>query len=54
MRFAVPSPIAEDPNKKGSTMKTLYTAEALATGDGRNGHGRTTDGKVDEIGRAHV
>lgn len=28
-------------------MKTLYTAEALATGDGRNGHGRTTDGKVD-------
>jgi lipoyl-dependent peroxiredoxin len=28
-------------------MKTLYTAEALATGDGRNGHARTTDGKVD-------
>jgi Ohr subfamily peroxiredoxin len=28
-------------------MKTLYTAEALATGDGRNGHGRTSDGKVD-------
>jgi lipoyl-dependent peroxiredoxin len=25
----------------------LYTAEALATGDGRNGHARTTDGKVD-------
>jgi len=28
-------------------MATLYTAEALATGDGRNGHARTTDGKVD-------
>jgi len=28
-------------------MTTLYTAEALATGDGRNGHARTTDGKVD-------
>ncbi|WP_194818095.1 organic hydroperoxide resistance protein [Nocardia sp. XZ_19_385] len=28
-------------------MNTLYTAEALATGDGRNGHARTTDGKVD-------
>ena len=28
-------------------MKTLYTAEALATGEGRDGHGRTTDGKVD-------
>ncbi|WP_068273824.1 organic hydroperoxide resistance protein [Aldersonia kunmingensis] len=28
-------------------MKVLYTAEALATGDGRNGHGRTSDGKVD-------
>jgi lipoyl-dependent peroxiredoxin len=28
-------------------MKTLYTAEALATGDGRNGHGRTSDGRLD-------
>ncbi|MFC9897180.1 organic hydroperoxide resistance protein [Nocardia sp. NPDC127579] len=28
-------------------MTPLYTAEALATGDGRNGHARTTDGKVD-------
>ncbi len=28
-------------------MKILYTAEALATGDGRNGHARTTDNKVD-------
>ncbi|RMI35630.1 organic hydroperoxide resistance protein [Nocardia stercoris] len=28
-------------------MKILYTAEALASGDGRNGHARTTDGKVD-------
>lgn len=28
-------------------MKTLYTAEALSTGDGRNGHGRTDDGKID-------
>ncbi|PXX52687.1 Ohr subfamily peroxiredoxin [Nocardia tenerifensis] len=28
-------------------MRILYTAEALATGDGRNGHARTTDGKVD-------
>ncbi|MGW5524171.1 organic hydroperoxide resistance protein [Gordonia sp. NPDC003950] len=28
-------------------MSHLYTAEALATGDGRNGHGRTSDGRVD-------
>lgn len=28
-------------------MKILYTAEALATGDGRNGHVRTADGTVD-------
>jgi osmotically inducible protein OsmC len=25
----------------------LYTAEALATGEGRDGHGRTSDGKLD-------
>lgn len=28
-------------------MKTLYTAEALSTGEGRDGHARTSDGKVD-------
>ena len=28
-------------------METLYTAESLATGGGRNGHVRTTDGRVD-------
>ncbi|MXP22596.1 Ohr family peroxiredoxin [Gordonia sp. HNM0687] len=28
-------------------MTPIYTAEALATGDGRNGHARTSDGKVD-------
>jgi len=28
-------------------MKTLYTAEALATGAGRDGHVRSTDGYVD-------
>ncbi|MBF6220128.1 MULTISPECIES: organic hydroperoxide resistance protein [Nocardia] len=28
-------------------MQILYTAEALATGDGRNGHARSTDGKID-------
>ena len=28
-------------------MKTLYTAEALATGEGRDGRGRTSDGKLD-------
>lgn len=28
-------------------METLYTAEALATGDGRNGHTKTTDGYID-------
>jgi len=28
-------------------MKTLYTAEALATGAGRQGHVRTSDGKLD-------
>ena len=27
-------------------MKTLYTAEALATGEGRDGHGRTSDGTL--------
>ncbi|WP_068425058.1 organic hydroperoxide resistance protein [Janibacter terrae] len=28
-------------------MKTIYTAEALATGAGRDGHGRTSDGRLD-------
>ena len=28
-------------------MKTIYTAEALATGEGRNGHARTSDGRLD-------
>jgi lipoyl-dependent peroxiredoxin len=28
-------------------MQTLYTAEALSTGAGREGHVRTTDGRVD-------
>ena len=28
-------------------MKVLYTAQATATGEGRNGHGRTSDGLVD-------
>ena len=28
-------------------MKVLYTAHATATGDGRNGHARTSDGLVD-------
>lgn len=28
-------------------MKTLYTAEALATGAGRDGHVRSVDGRVD-------
>jgi len=28
-------------------MDTLYTAEALATGAGRDGHVRTTDGQLD-------
>jgi osmotically inducible protein OsmC len=28
-------------------MKILYTAVAHATGDGRNGHGRTDDGQLD-------
>ncbi|WP_280246660.1 organic hydroperoxide resistance protein [Nocardia abscessus] len=27
-------------------MQILYTAEALATGDGRNGRARSTDGKI--------
>ena len=34
-------------HRKDPPMKPLYTAEALATGDGRDGHGRTSDGKVD-------
>lgn len=28
-------------------MKALYTAEALSTGEGREGNGRTSDGKLD-------
>ena len=28
-------------------MDTVYTAEALATGSGRNGRTRTTDGRID-------
>ena len=28
-------------------MKILYTAEALATGAGRDGHVRSTDGRID-------
>jgi osmotically inducible protein OsmC len=28
-------------------VKTLYTAEALTTGEGRDGKGRTSDGKLD-------
>ena len=28
-------------------VKVLYTAEALSTGDGRNGHVATSDGRVD-------
>ena len=28
-------------------MKPIYTAEALATGDGRNGHARSADGLLD-------
>ncbi|HLM65174.1 MAG TPA: organic hydroperoxide resistance protein [Acidimicrobiales bacterium] len=28
-------------------MEPLYTAVALATGDGRNGHARTEDGQLD-------
>jgi Ohr subfamily peroxiredoxin len=27
--------------------KTLYTAEAVSTGDGRNGHVTTSDGRID-------
>lgn len=28
-------------------MDAIYTAEAIATGDGRNGHGRSSDGLLD-------
>ncbi|MBO0677852.1 organic hydroperoxide resistance protein [Mycolicibacterium sp. S2-37] len=28
-------------------MKPIYTAEALATGEGRDGHGRSSDGRLD-------
>ncbi|MDT5338249.1 MAG: lipoyl-dependent peroxiredoxin [Mycobacterium sp.] len=28
-------------------MKILYTAEALTTGDGRDGHARSADGRLD-------
>jgi len=29
------------------TMKTLYTAEAVVTGEGRDGHARSSDGVLD-------
>jgi len=32
---------------KGTAVKTLYTAEALASGEGRDGNARTNDGKLD-------
>jgi osmotically inducible protein OsmC len=32
---------------EGNTLKTLYTAEALASGEGRDGSARTNDGKLD-------
>ncbi|MCU1368517.1 MAG: peroxiredoxin, Ohr subfamily [Ilumatobacteraceae bacterium] len=32
---------------RGLTMKTLYTATATATGDGRNGHATSEDGILD-------
>lgn len=32
---------------KGNPMDPLYTTEALATGEGRNGHVRTVDGAFD-------
>ncbi|WHU49846.1 organic hydroperoxide resistance protein [Gordonia sp. L191] len=28
-------------------MKVLYTTDALASGDGRDGHGRSSDGRLD-------
>lgn len=28
-------------------MSVIYTAEALATGEGRNGHARSSDGRLD-------
>ncbi|MFG2848608.1 transposase [Kitasatospora sp. NPDC048296] len=31
------------------TMSTLYTTEAISTGDGRNGEVRTADGVLDEL-----
>jgi Ohr subfamily peroxiredoxin len=30
-------------------MSTLYTTEAISTGDGRNGEVRTSDGVLDEV-----
>lgn len=30
-------------------MKAIYTAEGMATGDGRNGHGRSTDSQLDVV-----
>jgi len=35
-------------------MKPFYTASAVATGDGRNGHVRTMDGQVDTDVRTPV
>jgi Ohr subfamily peroxiredoxin len=36
-----------NPQQDGNTVKPLYTAEALASGEGRDGNARTNDGKLD-------
>ena len=35
-------------------MKTLYTAEATVTGEGRDGHARSSDGVLDPSGVPEV
>src|SRR5919199_2171585 len=36
-----------NPGKDTETMQVIYTASATATGDGRNGHVRSSDGVLD-------
>ena len=46
-RGPAPHRCAQRIQPKGNRMKTLYTAEALTTGDGRDGHARSSDGRLD-------
>src|SRR5438105_11323631 len=47
LRMYKHSALTVERSKKEKDMKILYTAEAVVTG-GRAGHGRTSDGRLDD------